>query len=293
MRANPMATVMLAALLTGCEGLTIQGVDVGALAGAGKNLITASREVDEDEELAIGRTASSQLLADRPVLDDPVLQQYVNRVGTWLALHSERPELDWHFAVLDSDAINAWAAPGGYVFITRGMLELMDSEAELAGVLAHEIAHVLDRHHLRAIRKGAGLSGAMQLGMVAYQAAQAGDGAGGSVDADEAAAMRKVEASASKLYARGLSRGDEMDADRKGMVLTARAGYDPWALVVVLQRIQSLKSDNSALTTFFRTHPNTGDRIEALEPLLAGSALADMQGATLAERFHKHVSQVR
>lgn len=276
-------------LLAGCKSLNVGGVDIGALAGAGKSLVQSGRQISDDEERMVGEAASGQLLAERAVLDAPVTQQYVNRVGTWLALHSERPELDWHFAVLDSDEINAWAAPGGYVFITRGMLSLMDSEAELAGVLAHEIVHVLDRHHLRAIRKQAGLSGVMKLGMVAWQASQAGDGSGGSVDPEEVAMMKKVEESASELYARGLSREDELDADRKGMVIAARAGYDPWALVVVLQRIQSLKADNSALTSFFRTHPNTGDRIEAMEPILADSSLADMQGATLTERFHQHV----
>lgn len=287
MACRYLSLLFIGLLLAGCEGMQIQGVDLGALAGAGKNLVGSPR-VSDEEELAIGRTASGQLLAERPVLDDPVLQQYVNRVGTWLALHSERAELDWHFAVLDSDDINAWAAPGGYVYVTRGMVDLMESEAELAGVLAHEIVHVLDRHHLRAIRKQAGLSGVMKLGMVAYQASQAGEG-GAGVDADEMAMMKKVEESAGALYARGLSRGDEMDADRKGMVIAARAGYDPWALVVVLQRIQSLKADSSALTTFFRTHPNTGDRIEAMEPVLAGSSLADVQGATLEKRFHQHV----
>lgn len=274
--------------LASCKSFQVQGVDLGALANAGKSLVKSSRGVGDEEERVIGQAAGEQVLAGRPVLDDPVLQQYVNRVGTWLAMHSERPELDWHFAVLDSDDINAWAAPGGYVFITRGMLGLMDSEAELAGVLAHEIVHVLDRHHLEAIRKQAGLSGVMKLGMVAWQASQAGEG-GSGVDPDQVAMAKKVEESAGKLYARGLSRGDELDADRKGMVIAARAGYDPWALVVVLQRIQSLKADNSALTTFFRTHPNTGERIEAMEPILADSALAEMQGATLAERFHQHV----
>jgi predicted Zn-dependent protease len=284
---KPISLILLASLgLAGCQGMQVGGVDLGALADAGGSLMGA-RVADEDEEKAIGEEAARQLLSERAVLDNTEVQHYVSRVGGWLALQTERSELDWHFAVLDDDNINAWATPGGYVFITTGMLSLMESEAELAGVLGHEMAHVLERHHLEAIRKEAGMRGVMKLGMVAWQASQAKDG--GGTDADEAAMMSKVEESVGDLYARGLSRGDEMEADRQGMVIAARAGYDPWALVAVLQKIQQFKADNSVLTRFFRTHPNTGERIEAMEPLLMDSYLADVSGKTLAKRFQQHM----
>ena len=89
-------------------------------------------------------------------MKNEALQRYVNRVGRWLTLHTERPGLPWHFGVLDHPNVNAFAAPGGYIFVTRGLVEKMHSEAELAGVLAHEIAHVLRKHHLNAIQKAAG-----------------------------------------------------------------------------------------------------------------------------------------
>ena len=108
------------------------------------------------EEIAAGRQVAASLLAVVPTLNDPQLQRYVNQLGRWLASHSERPDLPWHFAVIDSPDLNAFAIPGGYILITRGLYQSLSDPAELAGVLSHEIAHVVARHHLKArlLRKG-------------------------------------------------------------------------------------------------------------------------------------------
>ena len=111
--------------------------------------------VDEPHEIEIGSGIASKLLGAAPLLADPGIQHYVNKVGLWLALQTERPDLPWHFGVLDSPNVNAFAAPGGYIFITRGLLRKMHDEDELAGVLAHEISHVIKKHHLIAIQKSA------------------------------------------------------------------------------------------------------------------------------------------
>ena len=113
------------------------------------------REVNEPEEIKIGDGMVETLLGASPLLDDPELQKYVNEIGLWVALQSERPALPWHFGVNSSDHINAFAAPGGYIIVTKGMIRQLRNEAELAGVLGHEISHVNAKHHLNALRKSA------------------------------------------------------------------------------------------------------------------------------------------
>ena len=120
-----------------------------------KNVGKAVQEIDEPEEIAIGKDVASRLLGAAPLVADPALQRYVNSVGRWLAAQTERADLPWQFGVLETPHLNAFAVPGGTIFITRGLLAQMRNEAELAGVLGHEIVHVLRKHHLKAIQKGA------------------------------------------------------------------------------------------------------------------------------------------
>lgn len=107
----------------------------------------------EQEEIAIGRQISGNLLGAAPLVKDAAVQKYVNNVGRWVASQSERPDLVWHFGVIESNDLNAFAAPGGYVFVTRGLYNKLADESELAGVLAHEIAHVIRKHHLKILQQ--------------------------------------------------------------------------------------------------------------------------------------------
>src|SRR5579859_6825435 len=109
--------------------------------------------VPEADEVKIGRQIAGNLLGAAPLVKNPALQAYVNRVGRWVASQSERPDLKWTFGVIESRDVNAFAAPGGYVFVTQGLYRLLRDEAELAGVLAHEIAHVNKKHHLKLLQK--------------------------------------------------------------------------------------------------------------------------------------------
>lgn len=271
-------------LLSGCSALGLEELDTGELTGAALRMIGGADARDSEEEIAIGRTAGAQLVGTYGLVDEPALQAYVNRVGLWLAMHTEREDLDWHFAVLDDDGVNAWAAPGGYVFITRGMLALLENEAELAGVLGHEIAHVVRRHHLEAVRSRAGLDTVLQLGRAVYSA-RAGEEA--VLDQDT---LERLEGAVGDLYEQGLSREDEFEADRLAMVIAARGGYDPFAYPAVLQRMQGLQREGTALTALTRTHPDTGDRLEALAPALDAPELAASEGALLRERFLAHAA---
>src|SRR4051812_41957941 len=133
----------------------IPDFNINKLIDTAKNVNKAVREPDENEEIALGQDVAARLLGAAPLAADPKLQQYVNRVGRWLALQSERPDLPWKFGVMEAPQVNAFAVPGGTIFVTRGLVQKMQSEAELAGVLSHEIVHVVRKHHLKAIQKGA------------------------------------------------------------------------------------------------------------------------------------------
>ncbi len=233
----------------------------------------AVTDIDQPQEIELGEGIASNLLGAAPLLKNPSLQQYVNQVGLWLALQTERPDLPWRFGVLDDNNINAFATPGGNIFITNGLLQRMNSEAELAGVLAHEIAHVLKKHHLEAIKKNARTS--LLTDVAVHAAAHKGRNP----------AMAKLAGAGTELYARGLDKDDEFEADRMGVVIAARAGYDPYGLPAVLQILQSIAPDNSDFALMFKTHPTPSDRLNLLDRLMSnGFECFDAQ-PNLAARF--------
>ncbi|HSS46791.1 MAG TPA: M48 family metalloprotease [Burkholderiales bacterium] len=215
------------------------------------------REPTQAEEIEIGDGIAETLLGARPLFNDAELQRYVNAVGMWVAQQSERPDLPWHFGVNDSDHINAFAAPGGYIIVTKGMMKQLRNEAELAGVLGHEVAHVTQKHHLKALRKSA----VMNLLSAGVAAATA--------ESRHADLVQKLAGPTKELYARGLDKGDEYEADRMGVVLAARAGYDPYGLPAVLTTLASADPRDNFLTLLYKTHPLPQDRLDKLAPGLA------------------------
>ena len=240
------------------------------------NIISKTQElkpVETPDEVEIGKGVAANLLGAAPLVKDDKLQAYVNRVGWWLAQHTERADLVWHFGVLDTDSLNAFAAPGGYVFVTRGLLLNMRNEAELAGVLAHEIAHVLRRHHLAAIQKNA------QTGILADLASMATESSQYGAVADKA-----INAS-TELYARGLDKSDEYEADRMGVVIAARAGYDPYGLPAVLQTLDGMNSQDAGLALMFKTHPTPQSRLQLLDQAMTGRLDRLNQQKQVADRF--------
>jgi beta-barrel assembly-enhancing protease len=268
--------VLTALLLGGCNTM-----DLGQLGDVGGTLQKALVPASPAEEAEIGRESAAVLLGAAPLLNDARVQAYVNRVGMWLALQSERPDLRWRFAVLDDTDINAFAAPGGYVFITKGLLARMRNEAELAGVLAHEIGHVVAMHHLAAIRKEA----RMKLAGMAVQAALEERGK----DTEQ---LRALAGGAKVVYSRGLDRRDEYDADRIGVTLAAKAGYDPYGLVTVLQTLERMNQDASELGFLLKTHPRPGDRIARLDKMMQGR-MDGLSGSALGEeRFRRELAHL-
>lgn len=230
--------------------------------------------IDEAKEIDIGRQLAAVLLGSKPLHPDMTLQRYVNRLGRWISLQSPRPQLPWTFAVLDDAGFNAFAAPGGYVFVTKGLVDQVD-EAELAGIVAHEIAHVIEKHHLQALRAKARAGLATQL-----VATQLRGNLAGAVSGQMLVLGRS-------LYSSGLDKGDEFAADRAGVALAARAGFDPYGLPSVLQQLRTAAPDNPVFTLTLGTHPPAQQRLEQLEEAMGTrlDALSGKPSVSVAQRL--------
>ena len=280
MSARRLLPFALAACLSGGVSAALaQEFDFSRVFSLVGNIADAVREIPVEEELTIGAGMSAQLLGTARLVRDDELQRYVNQVGRWIAQHTERPELPWRFGVLDTSTINAYAAPGGFVFITRGMFRLLDSESALAGVLAHEIGHVLRRHHLAAIRSQA-------------QAGIAGD-ALSLLAGSEGVNLDSVIDAGVNLYSRGLDRGDELEADRIGVVLAARAGYEPYGLTRMLQALGGLKPGSNDFQQMFSTHPRSEERLAALAGLMPATLAAHAGAPSVEDRFRRMKARLR
>jgi predicted Zn-dependent protease len=232
--------------------------DLGKIKETAGKIKRAGGKVSQEEEIEIGGLVTSNLLGAAPLVDNAEVQRYVNNVGLWVALQSERPDLPWKFGVIESDNINAFAAPGGYVIITKGLFLTLNSEAELAGVLGHEIGHVIRKHHLKALQKNARLD---LLGD-ALQAAARDKGRRDRKKLDQ------LINAGTQLYARGLDRHDEYEADRLGVVYAARAGYDPYALLNVLTTLDSVNTDSPKIALLTKTHPPFAERLQRLDVVM-------------------------
>ena len=241
-------------------------------------LLTQSVEqIDEPREIEIGQHLAAVLLGAKPLHKNMALQGYVNRLGRWISLQSTRPNLPWTFMVLDDSGYNAFAAPGGYIFVTKGLIDSLKDEAELAGVLAHEITHVLSKHHLQAMSKSA------RTGLLAKVAASQ------LAPGGNAALSSQLINLGRDLYSRGLDQGDELEADRNGVALATRAGFDPYGLVAVLSQLRTVAPDNPMFTLQMGTHPAAQVRLDQLE-LAMGQRLDGFVGkppVLLAQRLAK------
>ncbi len=241
-------------------------------------LLTQSVEqIDEPREIEIGQHLAAVLLGAKPLHKNMALQAYVNRLGRWISLQSTRPNLPWTFMVLDDSGYNAFAAPGGYIFVTKGLIDALKDESELAGVLAHEITHVLSKHHLQAMNKSA------RTGLLAKLAASQLAKEGNSALSSQLINLGR------DLYSKGLDQGDELEADRNGVALATRAGFDPYGLVGVLSQLRTVAPDNPMFTLQMSTHPSAQVRLDQLE-LAMGQRLDGFVGkppVLLAQRLAK------
>lgn len=231
-------------------------------------------ETDTDEELTFGREIAARLLGQFKMSDRKDLQKYVNLVGTALTRNCNRPELDFHFVVIESGEINAYSTPGGYVFVTTAALEKMENEAELAGVLAHEIAHVTERHIVKELSlKGAEKSAVSSIAALI----------GGASKSAGIAFSQAVDKAVDIIMQDGYKKEDEMQADADAVLLCAFSGYDPSGLVTFLDKVGRIKSSVG------KSYPVYDVRLETLQRAMSDEGIAEMKLALNTERFMKAV----
>jgi predicted Zn-dependent protease len=286
------AAALAAALLAGgCGSVRSIGTQLGQGSGmiseeqarsinrAGEALEKTFEDITPEQEYYLGRAVAATILRDYPPLDDQEANLYVNRVGQTLAMASDRPETfgGYHFLVLDSDEINAFAAPGGLILVTRGMLACCGSEDELAAVLAHEIAHVQHKDGLRAIKKSRLTAALTTLSL------EAARNLGGE---DLRELTEQFEGSigdiTQTLVNSGYARSQEHAADRAALAILVRVGYDPAALLRMLEAMGRRWEPHGP--GFARTHPGPGDRVAGIGGEVPAAAPADVPAAR-RERF--------
>jgi predicted Zn-dependent protease len=258
--------VCMAAIAIGAAGTASAG-QIGNLGGALKRVQQARDvEMSESEELQLGTQVSEKIRQRYGVVQSAPVHKYVTLVGSALAQASSKPTLPWKFIVLDTDAVNAFAAPGGFVHITRGALANLKSESELACVLAHEIMHVTERHTVRAIQKGK----LVQMG--------ANETAAGN-----SALMNKLVDKAYEVIESGFGRGEELEADEKGVVLANAVGYAPQGLAGFLSMLVERNKSGADRNGLFASHPETKERIDKVTKQIASQKLT--AAATVAPRY--------
>lgn len=229
-----------------------------AAAACATNPVTGKKElsfISEAEEVAMGQQADAEIRREMGVYPDQELQRYVSDIGMRLAQQSHRPNLPWTFTVVDSPAINAFAVPGGFVYITRGILPYLNDESELAGVLGHEIAHVTARHVNQQIsRQTMGGIGLMVL----------------SIFVPQTAPFQDVSSMGLGMLFLKYGRDDELESDRLGMEYAAANGYDPSGVprfLSTLARVSTLSE--RGVPNWLSTHPEPESRVGKAEPVLA------------------------
>ena len=226
--------------------------------------------ITEQEEKDMGAAISTRLRQKYGVVQDAAVHKYVSLVGRVVASSSTRPNLTWTFIVLDTDGVNAFAAPGGFVHITRGALALIANEAELAGVLGHEITHITEKHTINAIKKS--------------------KVAGGAVEA--ATRSNVLEFMLDRAYANLLEnqydRGDENESDQVGIRMANKVGYAPAGLGAFLTRLSDRNKDLKEPSGVFASHPETKDRVNKLAKQITSEKLNAT--ATVAARYKATIS---
>lgn len=230
---------------------------LGSLFGRAAKAIPKSEQQLAAEEVALGPEITGRILGARPLWNDASAQQGVNRVGRWVASQTSRPELPWTFGVIDTPEVNAFAAPGGYILITRGLYELLSSDSELAAVLGHEISHCVQRDHYNVIRK-------QELATEGKNLASSKVTAGNDTVAGSLA-RRYVEQNGATIMMTALDRDAEYRADEAAEIYLARAGMNPLALYAVLQKMTALGSKSASLAQLYKTHPPLDARMDRID----------------------------
>lgn len=271
--------------ILGSTGI-ISGSQAEAVLAAGDKFSKATRGLTDQQEYYLGRSVSAMVLSKYRPLRDTKSVAYINKVGKLLAKYSDRPETfgGYFFSILDTNEINALSAPGGFVFISRGFINILSDEDTLAAVLAHEIGHIVKGHGVAAISQS-NLTEALLIVGKEAAASQAG-GVAGELTSLFGESVTDI---AETLLTKGYSRSQEYEADEFAAELMIKAGYNPLALKSALEKLKQHSSEESGWAT---THPNPEKRIDELdEDLIASSN--EQQRAVRAQRFKSSLSNIK
>lgn len=289
----------LAALTVGCATVSDIGATVGQATGrisaeqaaairqSGQAVEKSAEDITPEQEYYVGRTVGAVVLNQYRPYPEAKVNDYLNVLGRSLSLASDRPETfgGYHFLALDSDEINAFAAPGGLIFVSRGLLRCARSEDEVAAILAHEIGHVAGKHGLQAIKKSRLTTALTSVALTGMALASPEEGAKLAKAFEDS-----ISDITSTLINSGYSREFENQADRLAVGILSRAGYDPAALVRMLEAMsQRLKPGGP---DFAKTHPDPKERIKAVQPQLAGLRAAAPAPAERQRRYQAALSAI-
>ena len=246
---------------------------------AGSTIALAGCGISTQQELQMGQEYSAQINSQLPMVRDAQVVSYVNQLGRQIASHGQRG-LNYTFFVVNSDVVNAFAVPGGYVYVNRGLIERAGSMDELAGVLAHEISHVELRHSVKQMEQVQGANVGITLATVLLGQPSSLGAAG-------------INAIGSAVFAK-FSRDDESQADANAIPLLIASHINPNGLVTMFQRLLNLEqSQPSAIEQFFATHPTTQSRIDETEARIAALPASERTGATDSNAFHSIQARLR
>jgi predicted Zn-dependent protease len=236
--------------------------------------------VSEDREKTIGQDAAAQVEREAPMITEPQVSEYVTRLGSALASPSDDRNRDWQFRIVDAEVVNAFALPGGFVYVNRGLIERAGSASELAGVLGHEIAHVLLRHSAQQIEKAekTNLGVSVVCGLTNI--------------CSSSAARVAIDVGGAALFAR-FSRHDELQADSAAVGVLVRAGYDPQGIVSMFAKLLETREQRPDLVAgWFGSHPLEEDRIVAVTRVVRSTPGADSRNLVRDDPAF-HVFQAR
>ncbi|MEO8194658.1 MAG: M48 family metallopeptidase [Gemmatimonadales bacterium] len=238
--------------------------------------------ISQQQEVQMGQDYASQINAQLPILSDPEANRYINVLGDLIASRTSRADLDWRFYIVDSKEVNAFAVPGGYIYVNRGLIERTSRMDELAGVLGHEIGHVVRRHSIQQMEKAQGANIGVTLACVLTsicnsQVAQAG-----------------INIAGTAVFAK-FSRQDELEADQEAIVNTTRAGISPQGIVTMFEKlIAERRSRPGAVEGWFATHPMEEDRIAAAQAAISAIPASQRAGlSTNSSNYNSFLSRIR
>ncbi|MDY0092341.1 MAG: M48 family metalloprotease [Candidatus Vecturithrix sp.] len=273
-------------LLSGCAGSGPGGIDIIKTVQTIEKVAQSFQDISPEQEYYLGRAFGATVAGQYAVYDHPETTAYLNLLGQTLAQASDRPETfgGYHFAILDSDEINAFAAPGGLIFVTRGILRCAQNEDALAAVLAHEIGHVQHKHGLQAIKESRVSSVLTSLALEEVQARTSG-----TVSSLTSLFQDSITDMTTTIIHNGYSRAFEREADKAAITIMTRVGYDPNGLVDML-RIMETRLNPSGLD-FARTHPSPSNRIKDIQKII-GSYIEVKTPEARQKRFEAAIGNI-